>query len=114
MTEEIAGSELDDPVKDLGPLKDAPVAPAHVVATIALSMAVKFHDINMVKDGALYQQYKLEGKNFRPLTLDTVFEDAIKIEAWLLGASDRIAKLIVDAIAVKVEDDEAGSPKDAT
>ena len=87
-------------------LKDTPIAPAHGIAAIALNMAMKYHDINMVKDGVLYQQYKLEGKNFQPLQLDLVFEDATKIEAWLLGASDRIAKLVVDAISIEVEDDK--------
>ncbi len=106
----------DKPFAELEPLKDAPVAPAHVVASIALNMAMIYHDIGMVKDGALYQQYKLEGKNMVPLHLDMVFETAIKIEAWLLGSSDRIAKLIIDAIEVKVEDEPSkpeADPKSA-
>lgn len=92
--------------KGLEPLKDTPIAPAHGIAAIALNMAMKYHNIGMVKDGALYQQYKLEGKNIVPLHLDMVFETAIKIEAWLLGSSDRIAKLIVDALEVRVENDD--------
>lgn len=83
---------------------DAPIAPAHGIAALALDMAIKYHDIHMVKDGALYQQYKLEGKNMKPLHLDMVFETAIKIEAHLLGASERIAKVIVDALEVAAED----------
>lgn len=84
--EEIAGS-VAEPFKALEPIKNTTVAPAHGIAAIALSMAMKYHDINTVKDGALYQQYKLEGKNFAPLHLDMVFETAIRIEAHLLGAS---------------------------
>ena len=103
--------ENDDaaaPFKELaGQGLDAPVAPAHGIAAIALSMAMKYHDISTVKDGALYQQYKLEGKNITPLHLDMVFETAIQIERHLLGSSDRIAKLVVDAIEFKVEEDEA-------
>lgn len=95
------------PFKELAPhLGNTPVAPAHGIAAIALSMAMKYHDINTVQDGILYQQYKLEGKNMRPLHLDEVFETAMKMEAFLLGASERIAKLIVDAISVEVDERE--------
>lgn len=81
------------------------VAPAQGIAAIALSMSMKYHDIATVQDGALYQQYKLEGRNFVPLSLESVFEDAIRIEKHLLGASDRIAKIIVDALEARVEDE---------
>lgn len=95
-------------------IPDTPVAPAHGIAALALDMAIKYHDVSVVKDGALYQQYKLEGKNMRELNLDTVFETAIKMELHLLAASDRIAKVIVDALSVEVVDDPAekknGSP----
>jgi hypothetical protein len=84
---------------------NTPVAPAHGIAAIALSMALKYHDIATVQDGVLYQQYKMEGRNMRDLHIDMVFETAIKIEIHLMGASDRIAKLIVDAIEFKIEDD---------
>ena len=59
--------------KELGPAADARIGPAVGVASIALNMAMKYHDINTVQDGALYQQYKLEGKNMRPLHFDMVF-----------------------------------------
>jgi hypothetical protein len=94
-----------NPFKELGPIKDAPIAPAHGIAAIALNMALKYHDIATVQDGTLYQQYKLEGKNFRELHLDHVFETAMQMEAYLLGASERIAKIVVDAIAFKVDDE---------
>ena len=100
----------DDMFADLAPIKDAKVAPAQGIAAIALSLAVRYHDIATVKDGALYQQYKLEGKNLLPLHLDMVFETAIKMEAHLLGASDRIAKLVVDAITMIEDKDEAEGP----
>ena len=86
-------------------LGDTPVATAPAIAVIALEMAMKYHDINVVKDGALYQQYKLEGRNMRDLHLDMVFETAMKIEVWLLGASERIASLVVEAIANGVEEE---------
>ncbi len=99
MTDTIDETHPAHPFKELAQtMGSTPVAPAHGIAAIALSMAMKYHDISTVKDGALYQQYKLEGKNLLPLHLDMVFETAIKIEEHLLGSSERIAKLIVDAI----------------
>lgn len=106
--------EMDDLRPDLEPIKDTPIAPAHGIATIALNMAMKYHDINTVQDGVLYQQYKMEGKNLHGLHLDEVFHTAGRIEAWLLGASERIAKLVVDAITQldDVESAEADKPSD--
>lgn len=100
-------------MKTLAPAGDLPLAPAHGIAALALNMSLKYHDINMVKDGTLYQQYKLEGKNFRPFTIDEVFETAMRMEEWLLGASDRIAKIVVDCVKdaiIEVEDDENAGP----
>ena len=100
-------SAIAAPFKELeGPLGKTPVAPAHAVAAIALTMALKYHDIATVQDGALYQQYKLEGRNMVNLHLDMVFETAILMEAHLLGSSARIAKLIVDAIAVNLDEED--------
>jgi hypothetical protein len=101
--------ETENPFKGLEPIKDSPVAPATGIAALALNMALKYHDMNLVKDGTLYQQYKLEGRNMRDLHLDAVFETAIQMEAFLLGASERIATLVVDAISISVTDDENGS-----
>lgn len=84
---------------------DTKVAPAVGVAAIALQMAMKYHDISTVKDGALYQQYKLEGKNMIPLDLHLVFDTARQIEMHLLGADERIAKMVVEAIAVVVDEE---------
>ena len=91
------------PFQGLEPLGNTPVAPAHGIAAIALNMAMKYHDMSMIKDGAMYQQYKLEGRNITSIGLDDVFETAMRIEAHLLGSSDRIAKMIVDALEVSVE-----------
>ena len=83
--------DINKEIKDAGadfeglePLKDTPVAPAHGIAAIALNMAMKYHDICTVKDGAMYQQYKLEGKNLREINIDNVFETAIKIDIDVL------------------------------
>ncbi len=112
MTNETISADAE-PFKGLEPISNTPVAPAHGIAAIALNMAMKYHDIATVQDGALYQQYKLEGRNMIPLHLDMVFETAIRIEAHLLGASERIAKLVVDAIEIAVEDDGASAASES-
>lgn len=82
---------------------DARIAPAQGIAAIALSMAMKYHDISTVQDGQLYQQYKLEGRNLVPLQLGMVFETAILMERHLIAASDRIADLLIEALEVTEE-----------
>ncbi len=87
--------------------KQAPgtkIAPAHGIAAIALNMALKYHNINTVQDGVLYQQYKMEGRNMRELHLDMVFETAIRMEQYMLGASQRIASIVMEALVDGVED----------
>ncbi len=98
-----AAEQLGEVTDHLG---NAPVAPAHGIAALALSMALKYHDIATIQDGTMYQQYKMEGRNIEALHLDMVFETAMRMEAYLLGASERIAKMVVDAITFKVGDDE--------
>jgi hypothetical protein len=95
----------DDFAKDLAPIGNTPVAPATGIAAIALTMAMKYHDIATVQDGTLYQQYKLEGKNMVPIHLDMIFETAMMIEKYLLGASERIAKIIIDVVSIVDDDD---------
>ncbi len=78
-------------------------------------MAMKYHDIATVQDGTLYQQYKLEGKNFRELHLDMVFETAAQIERHLMASSDRIAGMVIEVIeeglaAAEESDDEGKAP----
>jgi hypothetical protein len=105
----------DNPRDILKPLDEsmphAPIAPAHTIAGLALTLALKYHDIGTVQDGTLYQQYKLEGKNLQPLHLDHVFETAIRMEAHLIASEKRIAALIIDALEVMVEEDEKGDDK---
>jgi len=96
----------DSPLDALKPIKDTKVDSVTGIAAIALTMALKYHGINTVQDGALYQQYKLEGKNMRELELAMVFETAKQIEQHLLTATDRIAKIITEAIIVAVDEKE--------
>jgi len=99
----------DDGITDLESIKDTAVSPAIGIGALALSFALKYHNINTVQDGTLYQQYKLEGKNMRELHLKDVFETAIMMEAHLLGTSERLATLVVDALAGPSEDEAASS-----
>lgn len=102
------GNEFKELAEQAG---DTKLAPAHGIAAIALSMALKYHEINTVQDGQLYQQYKLEGRNMRDLNLDIVFETAIRIELHLLAASDRIANVVVEALQVAIEGEPEDEPK---
>jgi hypothetical protein len=85
---------------------DFTIPPAHGIAAIALTMAMKYHDIGTVQDGTLYQQYKLEGKNLQPLSIDLVFETAMRIERHLMASSERIANILIEAIDVEIDDEE--------
>lgn len=99
-----------DPLKEVvEKLGDAPIPVAHGIAAIALSMAMKYHDISTVQDGTLYQQYKMEGRNLIPLDLEMVFETAIRIEHHLMESQQRIADLVVEAIEAGVEAMEEGA-----
>lgn len=95
----------DNPLLDLEEVKDAPISPATGISALALNFAMKYCDINTVQDGALYQQYKLEGKNMRALHLDMVFEAAKKFEAWILDAPTRLSQIVMDGIAETLLED---------
>lgn len=105
-------SETDEnPMDAHAPMGDAKIATAHGVAAIALTLAMKYHDINTIQDGTLYQQYKLEGRNMTPLHIDMVFETAIRIEQHLLASSGRIAKLVIEAVVgMEPDEPEAAGP----
>lgn len=79
-------------------IADTPVAPGIAIGAIALQLAMQYHDATVVKDGVMYQQMKMEGKNFSTIGLSDVFDTAKAIEIHLLGTSDRIAGIVVDAI----------------
>ncbi len=107
--------DMTDPLREVAnAMPHAPVATAPGIAAIALSMAMKFHDINTVQDGILYQQYKLEGKNLHGLHLDDVFETAMRIELHLLGASVRLAEIVVDAVMAGAADADTKTDEEAS
>ena len=97
-------NELGD-FRGLESIKDQPMGMGHMIATIALNMALKYHDISTVQDGALYQQFKLEGKNMIPLDLHMVFETAKQMEVHLATAPDRLASVVIDALQTALDED---------
>jgi hypothetical protein len=107
----------DDPTEGLPEeVKDSKITTQMGVAAIALNIAMRYHDTNVVKDGALYQQYKLEGKNLQPLMLDHVLETAIKIEKHLLESHSRMALMLIESVAGDVMDviEESKSEKESS
>lgn len=105
------GEDAPDNLLDLGPLSDTPISPAVAVASVALNMALKYADITTVQDGALYQQYKLEGKNLQGLHLDYVFDIATRIERHLMTSANRLSEVVygtlLDAISDEPDEDPA-------
>lgn len=94
MTASKTGFEIDGR-QGLEGVENIPlISPIHGLGAIALNMAIKYHDVTIIKDGTMYQQYKMEGRNMRELHLDEVFETAIRIEQHLLGTPERLAKLM--------------------
>lgn len=92
--------------------KGAQLGPMMGVAAIALNMAMKYHDFATVQDGALYQQFKLEGRNMSTINLEEVLRTATIIEKHLIDANGRVAKLFVAAALTDeelVEGDESVS-----
>lgn len=77
---------------------NAPIPTSVGIAAIALNMALKWHDMRLIKDGALYQQKKLAGENFEFIDLNSVFETAKQIEAHLMHSPDRLSGLVLEVI----------------
>lgn len=103
-----------DLAKELGPAADAPIGPNIGIASIALNLAMKYHDIGTIQDGALYQQYKLEGRNIVPLHIDMVFETAIQIEKHLIGSHKRVAEVLLAHLADLDAAEEAQTASEET
>lgn len=97
----------DNELLDLGEAgKGITMPPSVGISAMALNFAMKFHDISTVQDGTLYQQYKLEGRNFRDLHLDMVFETARQIEKWMLSADNRFADMLLEGLEGEFEHKE--------
>lgn len=88
---------------NLPELKEVALSTPHAISSLAMNFAMKFHDINTVQEGALYQQMKLEGKNLSPLFLEYVFETAARIELWLMRSPNRLSEALLNEFADAVE-----------
>lgn len=111
MSEETLDVQVGNPLHEMADIipADTPMAPAMGVAAMALGFALKYHDAIIVKDGAMYQQFKLEGKNLRGLTLNDVFDTAQRIELHLLCGQRRINQMLIEGVFEAIQrmpDDE--------
>jgi len=86
--------------------QDAAISVPMMVGSIALNMAMKYHGITTISDGALYQQLKLEGKNIQPLHLDLVLSTAERLEMHLMGTQQRLAGMVLDVLMMPADDED--------
>lgn len=103
MTEE-APHDAADNLLEIPEIKDAPMSTATAISSIALNFALKYWDLNMVRDGTLYQAYKLEGRTLEGLSLAQVFDTARQIEEHILGAPGRLSELVVEVVREVLEE----------
>lgn len=78
-------------------VQDIPLSPATAISSVALNMALNWFNTTIVKDGAMYQQLKLEGKTIEGVRLSDVFDVAKQFEEYIIRAPDRLAAMILDA-----------------
>lgn len=79
------------PVTEIVKAEDIDLTLDQKVRAMALTLAVKYHADTVIKDGAMYQQYKLEGRNMRTLNTDMVLETAIVYEAFIREGKVRVS-----------------------
>lgn len=103
--QDMAAREAEEMTTDLVPAgaENAPMGYATGIAAVALNMAMKWHDTGTIKDGAMYQALKAEGRNIPTLTLNDVLDTAKVLEAHLALASNRISEIVTDALKYAIE-----------
>lgn len=84
----------DNLLAELEPVQDAPLTPSVAISALALNLALKWHDMCLIKDGSLYQQKKLEGANITLIDMPDVLATAQRFEAWLLSGQVRHANIL--------------------
>lgn len=88
----------DNPIDDLPvEVSSAPLGLTHEegIRATALAMAVRYHGDTIVKDGQMYQQFKLEGKNMQPTAPLLILQIAMDFERYLRGDYAALADQIV-------------------
>jgi len=73
-----------------------PISRDDGIRMMALSMAIKHIESTMLRDGALYQQLKLDGREIGVLRANAVLEKAIDFERYLRGDYADMAAQIVN------------------
>lgn len=102
---ELKLEEGENLMKELGEIApNLPMSAAHGISAMAMTLALKYHDINTIQDGTLYQQYKLEGRNIHGLHLDMVFHTALQIEAHIIGSPNRLTAMFERDLVGAVRD----------
>lgn len=96
-----------EPFVGLEPVGDVKMSPAHGLAAVALNMALKYHDISVIKDGNMYQTMKLEGRNIKSIGIRDILDTAELFEAHLMSAPNRLSQIVIDAL-VEAADEELG------
>lgn len=89
----------ENPLLNLEGMDSDPLPTSVAISALAMNFAMKWHDMSLIKDGAMYQQKKLEGANIELISLDSVFETAARFERHFLTSSDRIAGIVIDVLA---------------
>lgn len=80
----------DNPILETLPeeLHNHPIAPIPadtMIRMAALGMAVRYCGDNVIKDGTMYQQLKLDGKPIKEGSHDLVLQSAVAFERYLRG-----------------------------
>ena len=99
----------DNPMKDMEPVLNTALASPEGISIVSLNFAIKWHDVAVIKDGAMYQAQKAEGKNIRAIGLEDVFETAALFERWLLAAPERLYSVLVEGkieVTIPIKDGE--------
>ena len=86
---------------DLAAVKDVPMSESLMIATVALNMSLRWHDMGMIKDGVLYQQKKMEGANINYIDKSDIIKTAEEFEAYFLAAPLRHARMLEERIVDK-------------
>lgn len=75
------------------------------IRVIALSVAQRHAGDTVVREGNMYQQLKMDGKTFEPMTADHVIRAALIFERYLWGEwSKGIAENAMNAVATEAAD----------
>lgn len=73
------------------------------IRSLSLMLAIKYHGETVVKDGTLYQQYKLEGRNMRTLDDEMIIETAVRYETFIRCGENPERMALIEDIADNID-----------